>query len=134
MKRPWRKSIVVESLIGPQTEIEGDVRFAGGLHLDGRVKGRVVSTDKGAQLSIGVTGLIDGDVHAPRIVLHGRVNGHVYATEHICLGPQARVVGNLYYRTMEMASGAKVLGQLVLQEETGELPDTVRLQTTSRPA
>jgi len=134
MKRPWRKSIVVESLVGQQTEIEGDVRFAGGLHLDGCVKGRVVSTDKGAQLSVGATGLIEGDVHAPRIVLHGRVSGHVYASEHITLGPQARVIGNLYYKTLEMAAGAKVLGQLVLQEDPVDASDGGGLPAASRSA
>jgi cytoskeletal protein CcmA (bactofilin family) len=117
MKKLWKKSMVVETLIGEQTEIQGDLRFAGGLHLDGCVKGRVISTDKGATLSIGATGLVEGDVHAPRLVLHGRVNGHVYAEEHVSLGAKARVVGNLYYRTLEMAAGAKVMGQLVLQEE-----------------
>lgn len=117
MKRLWRKSVVVESLIGQKTEIHGDVRFEGGLHLDGRIKGRVMSADKHAQLSIGATGLVEGDVSAPRIVLHGQVTGHVYAAEHIALGAKARVIGNLYYRTMEMAAGAKVMGQLMLQEE-----------------
>jgi cytoskeletal protein CcmA (bactofilin family) len=122
MKGIWGKSIVVESLIGEQTEIHGDVRFAGGLHLDGRVKGRVMSSAKGAQLSVGPTGLVEGDVFAPRVVLHGQVTGHVYAGDHISLGPKARVIGNLYYRTIEMAAGAKVMGQLVLQEETPARP------------
>ena len=35
MKKVWGKSIVVETLVGQQTEIQGDVHFAGGLHLDG---------------------------------------------------------------------------------------------------
>ena len=120
MKKPWGKSIVVETLIGEQAEIQGDLRFAAGLHLDGCVKGRVISTDKGAELSVGASGLVEGDVYAPRIVLHGRVTGHVYASEHIKLGASAKVVGNLYYKTMEMAAGAKVMGQLVLQEDPAQ--------------
>ena len=114
--KKWGKSIVVETLIGEQTEIQGDLQFAGGLHLDGRVRGRVISTAKGAELSIGAKGLVEGDVYAPRIVLHGKVVGHVYAAEHISLGAKAHVLGNLYYKTMEMAAGAKVMGSLVLQE------------------
>ena len=117
MKRLWNKSMVVQTLIGEQTEIRGDVQFAGGLHLDGVVKGRVMSTDKQATLSIGATGRVEGDVWAARVVLHGHVNGHVYAEQHVSLGAKARVNGNLYYRTLEMAAGAKVMGQLVLQEE-----------------
>jgi cytoskeletal protein CcmA (bactofilin family) len=120
MKR-WGKSIVVETLIGEQTEIQGDVQFAGGLHLDGRIKGRIISTAKGAELSIGAKGLVEGDVYAPRIVLHGRVVGHVYAAEHISLGAKAHVLGNLYYKTLEMAAGAKVMGSLVVQEQPAAL-------------
>jgi cytoskeletal protein CcmA (bactofilin family) len=115
--RGWGRSIVVETLIGEQTEIVGDLRFAGGLHIDGRVKGRVLSTDKDASLSVGATGQLEGDVYAPRVMLHGQVTGDVYAAERVALGSRARVIGNVYYRTIEMAAGAKVLGQLVLQEE-----------------
>jgi len=115
--KKWGKSIVVETLIGEQTEIHGDVSFTAGLHVDGRIKGRVTSTAKGAELSIGAKGVIEGDVYAPRIVLHGKVVGHVYAAEHISLGAKAHVLGNLYYKTMEMAAGAKVMGSLVLQEQ-----------------
>ncbi len=118
MKKLWRKSVMVHSLIGEQAEIAGDVRFAGGLHVDGRIKGRVVSTEREAALSLGVSGVVEGDVQVPRVILHGQVLGHVYASQRVTLGPKARVVGNLYYRTLEMAAGAKVLGQLVLQEET----------------
>ena len=117
MKKGWAKSIVVETLIGEQTEIQGDLRFAGGLHIDGCVKGRVLSTDRSASLSLGATGLIEGDVHAPRIMLHGRVLGHVYASERLALGAAARVIGNVYYKTIEMAAGAKVMGQLISQED-----------------
>ena len=119
--KKWGKSIVVETLIGEQTEIQGDVQFAGGLHLDGRIKGRILSTAKGAELSIGAKGVVEGDVYAPRIVLHGRVVGHVYAAEHISLGAKAHVLGNLYYKTMEMAAGAKIMGSLVLQEQPAAL-------------
>lgn len=117
MRKRWGRSIVVETLIGEQTEIQGDVRFAGGLHIDGCVRGQVLSTDQGASLSVGVSGLVEGNVSAPRIMLNGRVLGHVHAGEHISLGPKARVIGNLYYRTLEMATGAKVMGQLIPQEQ-----------------
>ena len=137
MKKRWTKSIVVETLIGEQIEIQGDMRFAGGLHIDGSVKGRVISTDRDASFSLGATGLIEGDVHAPRVVLHGRVLGHVYAAERLALGATARVIGNVYYRTIEMAAGAKVMGQLISQEEvapaTGEMSPSTENQAQVVP-
>ena len=33
----------VDTIIGQQTRIEGDVHFSGGLHVDGRIKGGVIA-------------------------------------------------------------------------------------------
>jgi cytoskeletal protein CcmA (bactofilin family) len=104
----------VDTLIGRQTEIHGDVRFSGGLHIDGKVVGKVVAlNEKNATLSISENGLIEGDVRAPTIVLNGQVSGDVHASEHISLGAKARVTGNVYYGIIEMTGGAKINGQMV---------------------
>lgn len=115
--RLWGKASAVESLIGEQSEILGDVRFAGGLHVDGRIKGRVLASDNDSSLSVGATGLIEGSVGAARVVVNGQIIGDVHA-ERVAMGPKARVLGNVYYTVIEMAPGAKVLGQMVLQDGT----------------
>ena len=55
------KGATVDTLIGRQTEVLGDVRFAGGLHVDGKIKGSVTTlgADKSATLSVSETGAID---------------------------------------------------------------------------
>jgi cytoskeletal protein CcmA (bactofilin family) len=104
----------VDTLIGRQTEIHGDVRFSGGLHVDGKVVGKVMAlNEKNATVSVSETGLIEGDVRAPTIVLNGQVSGDVHASEHISLGSKARVTGNVYYGIIEMTGGAKINGQMV---------------------
>lgn len=104
----------VDTLIGRHTEILGDVRFTGGLHVDGRIKGKVVAnTDKGAALSVSENGAIEGDVRVPSIVLNGSVTGDVYASEKITLAPKARVAGSVFYKILEIQAGAQVNGQLV---------------------
>lgn len=104
----------VDTLIGRQTEIRGDVRFAGGLHVDGKVVGEVYAqNEKNATLSVSETGAIEGNVRAPTIVLNGQVSGDVHASVHISLGSKARVTGNVYYGIIEMTGGAKINGQMV---------------------
>lgn len=104
----------VDTLIGRQTELLGDVRFSGGLHVDGKIKGKVLAaSDKTAVLSVSESGAIEGDVRVPHIVLNGTVVGDVHASERISLSVKARVTGNVYYKVIEMASGAAVNGQLV---------------------
>lgn len=104
----------IETLIGRQTTIEGDVRFTGGLHIDGEVVGNVVAEqDSGATLSVSEYGRIVGDVNVPHMVLNGGVEGNVYSGERLELSAQARVTGDVYYNLIEMASGASVNGKLV---------------------
>lgn len=114
----------MDSLIGRQTEILGDVRFAGGLHVDGKVRGKVLSDGgKDAALSLSEHGSIEGDVRVPIIMLNGSVHGDVYASERLTMAAKARVYGNVYYRVLEMEAGAQVNGQLV-HEAQAPLPGT----------
>lgn len=112
----------VDTLIGRHTEILGDIRFSGGLHLDGRIKGKVIAnSDKGASLSISETGAVEGDVRVPTIVLNGSVTGDVYASEKVTLAAKARVTGNVFYKIIEIQGGAQVNGQL-LHEKAEPVP------------
>lgn len=109
----------VDTLIGRQTEISGDVRFAGGLHIDGKVRGKVLAAaDKSAELSVSDSGLIEGDVRVPNIMLNGGVVGDVYASERLRMSSKARVTGNVSYKILEMEGGATVNGQLI--HESGD--------------
>jgi cytoskeletal protein CcmA (bactofilin family) len=104
----------VDTLIGRQTEVLGDVHFSGGLHVDGKIKGKVIAkSEKAASLSVSETGCIEGDVRVPNIVLNGTVSGDVHASEKITLAAKARVTGNVFYKIIEMEGGALVNGSMV---------------------
>lgn len=104
----------IDTLIGAGTRIEGDVHFAGGLHVDGHVRGNVQSCAKADDtLSISDSGVIEGSVAAPHVVLNGAVQGDIWATARVELGATARVSGNVYYGLIEMAIGAEINGKLV---------------------
>lgn len=116
---PSKGAATVETLIGRQTEISGDVRFSGGLHVDGKIKGKVIAaSDKSSSLSVSDSGVVEGDVRVPNVVLNGAVVGDVHANERLRMSAKARVVGNVYYKILEMEGGATVNGQLV--HESGE--------------
>jgi cytoskeletal protein CcmA (bactofilin family) len=108
----------ITTVIGRETELRGDIRFHGGLHVDGAIKGDVSgSGDQRSTLILSESGAVEGDVRVANVILNGTVVGDVYATERAELAPQARVTGTLYYRLLEMAMGAEVNGQLVHMEE-----------------
>lgn len=111
------KPAAVDTLIGRQTEVLGDVRFSGGLHVDGKIKGSVTTlgTDKSATLSVSESGTIEGDVRVPTMILNGTVIGDVRATERLSLAAKARVTGNVHYKVLQMEPGAMINGQLLYE-------------------
>lgn len=109
-----RKVSTVDTLIGGGTEVRGDVLFSGGLHTDGRIKGKVLANaGEPATLSISDTGMVEGDVSVPVITVNGTVTGNVHSSEHMTLAANARVTGNVYYNKLEIQPGAEVNGQMV---------------------
>lgn len=109
----------VDTLVGHNTRINGDIHFTGGLHVDGVVKGKVTAdSNSTATLTLSENGTIEGEVRVPNIILNGNIIGDVHAANRIELAVQARVNGNVYYNLLEMVMGAEVNGSLVHREES----------------
>lgn len=113
----------VDALIGSQVEIRGDVVFSGGLYVDGRIIGKVVAAEGSeAMLTLAEHGHIEGEIRAAVVVLSGRMDGDVHATERVELTPSARVNGNVHYQVVEMNAGAQLNGRLVHTATMAALP------------
>jgi cytoskeletal protein CcmA (bactofilin family) len=122
-----RKSAKIDSLIGQNTELLGNVVFSGGFHVDGKVKGNVVAHGAASLLTLSDHGVIEGEVRVPNVILNGKVIGDVYASERVELSSKAIIIGNVYYNLIEMAMGAEVNGKLVHHAEAAaeEKPSTL---------
>jgi cytoskeletal protein CcmA (bactofilin family) len=113
-KREKNATARIDTLIGRSASVQGDVEFSGGLHIDGRITGSVRTTTGAAgALSVSEHGVIEGSVEAPQVVVNGRVNGDIRASERVVLGAKARILGNVHYGVIEMALGAEITGKLV---------------------
>lgn len=108
----------INTLIGADTRVHGDIEFTGGCLIDGYVKGnvRAVKNDD-STLNVSERGSIEGTVAVPHVLLNGMVKGDVRATQRIELGTRARVIGNVQYKLIEMAIGAEVNGKLIHEGE-----------------
>ncbi|MGQ0834555.1 MAG: bactofilin family protein [Gammaproteobacteria bacterium] len=112
--RDPRQTARIDTLIAKSTRIQGDMEFAGGLHLDGHVHGNVRSeAGAPATLSVSEHGSVEGSVDVPSVILNGTVKGDIRARERVVLGARARVHGNVHYGVIEMELGAEVCGKLV---------------------
>ena len=109
-----RKPATIQTLVGSDTRIDGDLHFIAGCHIDGVINGSVSGgDDKDAYLSVSERGRVQGNVNVPRLGLSGTVEGDVVVTERAELGPTARVNGNVHYNLIEIAAGAEINGQLI---------------------
>jgi cytoskeletal protein CcmA (bactofilin family) len=104
----------IDTLVGADTRIEGDLYFSGGLRVDGDIRGNVAEQNGNpSTLIISEHGKIEGAVSAAKIVLNGKVIGTVKSSHFIELQTKARITGDLYYKSLEMHTGAVIEGKLV---------------------
>jgi len=129
-KKPKPRTDRVDSLIGQQSRVLGDLKFSGGLHVDGTIKGNVQAEEDAAFLNLSDKGTIEGEVHVPIVHINGVVKGDVHASERVELAASARIEGNVYYKLIEMAMGAEVNGHLVRMAEDADVPLALKGSTT----
>ncbi len=104
----------IDTLIGKTSRLDGDLRFKGGLHVDGEIRGNVHAEEgSDSMLSLSQHGSIRGEVKVPVLVINGTVEGDVHADKRLELGPEARITGDVYYHLVQIAVGATVNGKLV---------------------
>lgn len=119
----------IESLIGAGTTISGNITFAGGMRIDGEVRGNIHTVEgKEGTLVISEHARIEGEITVSHLVINGTVMGPVNATEFLELQPRARVTGDVEYNNIEMHLGAVVQGRLIHQ---GVVAKSVELKLAS---
>lgn len=109
----------IDSLIGAGTRIDGNLGFSGGLRIDGHVRGDIIATgDKPGTLVLSDQARVEGKILVSHVVINGTVIGPVHANEYLELQAKAKVVGDVYYKVMEIQLGASIEGMMMHQEST----------------
>lgn len=111
-----KPSTKIDTLIGVGTLIEGNVRFSGGLRVDGEIRGNVTA-EPGAQstLTISENASVEGEIAVSHLIVNGVVIGPIHVAEFCELQPHARVTGDIDYKAIEIHLGAVVQGRLIHQ-------------------
>lgn len=104
----------IDTLIGSGSVLKGDLEFTGGLRVDGHIKGHVSAQDSNkGTLVLSETGVIEGDINVPHVVINGTVNGNIVSGGHVELQSSAKITGDIHYKGVEMELGAILNGSLV---------------------
>jgi cytoskeletal protein CcmA (bactofilin family) len=103
-----------QSLLSPVTRIVGDIYFSGDFYLEGTLKGNIYAEEgKSAKLVVAESSVVEGEIHAPNVVINGKVLGAIYSSKHIELAAKAIVEGAIHYHLIEMVKGSHLIGQLI---------------------
>ncbi len=109
----------IDTLIGEQTQITGNLTFTGGLRIDGKVHGDVSAQGEGSTLILSERGEVIGNIRVPHLIINGTIKGNVFSSECVELQAKAEITGDMTYKSLEMALGATVNGSLIHEAEKG---------------
>jgi cytoskeletal protein CcmA (bactofilin family) len=104
-----------DTIIDKTTTIHGRLSIEGSIRVDGAVMGNIECTNESENITVavGVTGKINGDIRAFRVLVAGKVEGNIYAAEKVELHESAIVVGDITYNQLGIEHGAEVLGLMI---------------------
>ncbi|MGE5664565.1 MAG: bactofilin family protein [Deltaproteobacteria bacterium] len=92
----------LETIIGNDSTVTGEMNIKGTLRVDGIVEGDIFSD----WVIVGETGRIRGNVKSRGVVVGGRVEGNIDATEIVELKGKGQVTGEISTVKLAMSEGA----------------------------
>ncbi|MBV8049938.1 MAG: polymer-forming cytoskeletal protein [Acidobacteriaceae bacterium] len=102
--------------IGKSVIIKGELSGSEDLFVDGVVEGSIQL--EGNHLVIGPNGKVHADVNAKGVVVEGKLNGNIHASERAQLRSSAVVHGDIFTQHIAIEDGAYLKGKVDIQRET----------------
>jgi len=102
--------------IGKSFVIKGQVSCEGDLYIDGQVEGSV--DPKGGRLTIGPDGRLKANVNARAVVVQGKLEGNIQASERVDIRESAVVVGDIATQSISIEEGAHIKGSIEVHGES----------------
>lgn len=96
------------ALITDQVEIKGTLAFDGSLEFNGTFEGEIISQ---GTLSIGSEAVIKAEIHAAKVIIKGKIQGNITATDSIELCEQAELFGDVRTAKFIVAETATFRGR-----------------------
>ena len=102
--------------IGKSVVIKGELSGSEDLYIDGTVEGTIQL--QGNNLVIGPNGQVHADVSAKVVVIQGKLEGNILASERAELRKSAVIVGDIVTQRIAMEDGAYVKGKVEIQRDS----------------
>ena len=93
------------TIIGADFRVKGDISCEGDIQLEGRVDGNI----KSLRLTVGETGIVQGDVNAEGVRVQGKIVGTIKA-KAVELAGTGHVTGDILHESLSVENGAFLNG------------------------
>ena len=113
----------LNSILGKGARFTGTFEGAGTVRVESELDGTIRGADS---VVIGKTGVVRGEIHAKQVVVTGRVEGRIVATEKLELQSESHVQADVFSPRLIISEGVFFEGNCKMHEEGFE--DVVPLQ------
>ncbi len=103
----------IDTMIGAETAIEGDILCSGTVRIDGKVKGNVIA--KG-DIFIGKSASVNGDLSGDNVDVSGNIEGNVAAKGILRMHASATLTGDIQVHSFVADEGALFHGNCNMAE------------------
>ncbi len=100
--------------IGKSVVVKGELSGSEDLVVDGEVEGSI--TLRGQSLTIGPNGRVRANIEARNVILHGRVDGDIHASDRVELRKSASLSGDITTARISIEDGAFFKGTIDIQK------------------
>ena len=121
-----RSSAKLETVIGADSTITGELAIQGTVRVDGSVEGDI----RADWVIVGETGRVRGNVQTRMMVVGGRIDGNIVASEIVELKDKAQIFGEICTAKLTVSEGALFDGQSSMKRKK----ETSEGQVTTLPA
>jgi cytoskeletal protein CcmA (bactofilin family) len=99
--------------IGKSVMIKGELSGSEDLYVDGQVEGSI--SLKGNSLTVGPHGQIKASVEAKGVIVQGKLDGNITASDRVELRKTAVVTGDISTQRISIEEGAYLKGKVDIQ-------------------
>lgn len=99
--------------IGKSVVIKGELSGSEDLYVDGQVEGSIALKDH--SLTVGPNGQVKASIEAKGIVIQGKLEGNLRASDRVDLRKSAVVAGDIVTQRISIEEGAYLKGKVDIQ-------------------
>ncbi len=101
--------------IGKSVVIKGELSGSEDLYLDGQVEGSILL--KGNNLTVGPNGQVKANVNAKGVIVQGKLEGNLQASDRVDLRKSAIVMGDIATQRIAIEEGAYLKGKVDISKD-----------------